>query len=356
MVKPSEISHLRALDDGEVLALDVELSPIQALGQKWRSKLYTGSQILSAITPREWFIPSWLPRDGAVSIYAPSGVGKSFYALAMSLELARGGHFCSYKVDPCAVLYVAAERPIEQRDRLEAWQLHHNRQAPQNFHLLAASPQLTNALEVGELIAIIKEQSAKVVVLDTFAKMTLGVDENSSQAMGPIMSALDDIREATNGGTVIVVHHTGKDPTKGARGSTAFLAALDVGITLSGNAQGLKVTVDKSNAGPEPMPEWYKIEQIALPPQGSPTDPARLGGVLVGTYAKEVATSLDPIVLDLLKEAGTQGLTMKQLRDTLAEDGHKISPSTTNRIVKRLEKSNQVDCSASKRPYYYLKD
>ena len=353
MSKPSEVPHLRALAEGEVIALDVELSAEQLRAAKWRSKLYTGDEILSAITPREWFIPDWLPRDGAVSIYGPSGIGKSFYALAMSLELARGGNFASYKVDPARVLYVAAERPIDQRDRLEAWQLHYDRDTPSTFQLLAASPQIHKPDHRAELIKIIKENSAQVVVLDTFARMTVGLDENSSKEMGRAMEALDEIREATNGGVVSVLHHTGKDSSKGARGSTAFLAALDVGIALSGDSKALKVYVDKANAGPEPMPEWYKIQTQALPPL-SPTGPARLGGVLVGTYAKEVATEKDPMVLALLLEAGVQGMSAKEILEALETDGEKSNQTQVSRVLRRLEASKSIGREGSaNRPRYY---
>ena len=354
MVKPSEVSHLRAIGEGEVSALDVLLSPQQLLGKKWRSKIYSGGEILSEIKPREWFIPSWLPRDGAISIYGPSGVGKSFYALAMSLELARGGNFLSHKVDPCSVLYVAAERATDQRDRVEAWQLHHNREAPKNFHLLAASPQLTNALEVDELISIIREQGARVVVLDTFARMTLGMDENTSQQMGLVMDALDRLREATDGGVVIVVHHTGKDAAKGARGSTAFLGALDVGILLSGNAQDIRAKVDKSNAGPDGMVEHYKIQEVALPPLGSPTDAARVGGVIVGTYAKDSAGGLDELVLEVLEGTGIDGLTARQLLEALEEEGHPSSQASLSKAITRLEAAKRISRSSAKRPQYYF--
>ena len=354
MSKPSEVPHLRALAEGEVIALDVELSPVQLLAAKWRSKLYTGDEILTAITPREWFIKDWVPRDGAISIYGPSGVGKSFYALAMSLELARGGNFASYKVDPARVLYVAAERPIEQRDRLEAWQLHHDKDAPSTFQLLAASPQLTNEVEVQELIKIVKENSAQVVVLDTFARMTLGMEENSSSSMGVAMGALDRIREATNGGVVIVVHHTGKDSSKGARGSTAFLAALDVGIELSGNSKAIEARVKTTNLGAEPMPEWYKVETQALPPL-SPTGPARLGGVLIGTYAKEVASDLDPMVLALLVDAGVLGMSAKEILEALETDGRKSNQTQVSRALRRLEAIGSIGREGSaNRPRYYL--
>lgn len=341
MSKPSEVPHLRALAEGEVIALDVELSAEQLRAAKWRSKLYTGDEILSAIKPREWFIPDWLPRDGAISIYGPSGIGKSFYSLAMSLELARGGNFAGYKLDPVRVLYVAAERAIDQRDRLEAWQLHYDRDTPSTFQILAASPQICKPDHLQELITIIKENSAQVVVLDTFARMTIGIEENSSKAMGEAMEAIDLIREATDGGAVSVLHHTGKDSSKGARGSTAFLAALDVGIQLSGDSKALKVFVDKANAGGIPLPEWYKVETQALPPL-SPTGPARLGGVLVGTYAKEVASELDPKVLALLLEAGVQGMSAKEILEALETDGQKSSQTNVSRALRRLEASKSI--------------
>lgn len=53
------------------------------------------------------------------------------------------------------------------------------------------------------------------------------MDENSSQAMGEAMQALEVLRGLTDA-LVIVVHHTGKNSAQGMRGSSALKAGADV--------------------------------------------------------------------------------------------------------------------------------
>jgi len=64
-----------------------------------------------------------------------------------------------------------------------------------------------------------------VIVLDTLARSMIG-DENSTVDMGKVVIAAGILIEAT-GAQVIIIHHTGKDESKGARGAIALTGATD---------------------------------------------------------------------------------------------------------------------------------
>lgn len=268
--KPSAVPGLRAVDStdaGEILEEETPPDPIQTKVEQWEQSIYRGPSVLE-IPSRRWALPGWLPLDASLALYGPAGTGKSLYALALALELARGGRWAGWQLNSEPVLYVAAERPTDQRDRAEAWRKHHETELPAGFSMLAPPrpPQLTDPLHVEALCRLVEQQGARVVILDTFARMTLGLEENSAREMGPVMEALDRIRAATRGGFVMLVHHTGKDPGKGLRGSTAMLGALDLTIELEGGTDGIvKASVPKANAGPKPIPEWYRISPVLLP-------------------------------------------------------------------------------------------
>jgi hypothetical protein len=89
--------------------------------------------------------------------------------------------------------------------------------------------------------------------------MTLGLEENSSSATSPVVEALDQIRKATDGGTVLIVHHHAEEGNT-PRGSTALLGGVDMTILLTKSDTQSKATVEKANAGSEPMPAWYALE------------------------------------------------------------------------------------------------
>ncbi|MHB1293103.1 MAG: AAA family ATPase, partial [Sulfuricella sp.] len=58
-----------------------------------------------------------------------------------------------------------------------------------------------------------------------------GADENSSVDMGNLIAAAKQLQTMV-GGLVLLVHHTGKDTTKGLRGHSSLYAALDGAIEV----------------------------------------------------------------------------------------------------------------------------
>ena len=69
------------------------------------------------------------------------------------------------------------------------------------------------------------------MIVDTLARAMAGGDENTAVDMGKFVTHADRIRAAI-GATVNIIHHTGKDKAKGARGSSALRAATDTEIEI----------------------------------------------------------------------------------------------------------------------------
>ena len=322
--KPSEVV-LSIVEAGEVIQ---ELSPLEELVSKWQANTYRGSQILE-IEPQRWNVPGWLPSDSVVAVYAAPGIGKSFYALSLAIEVARGGEWVGTNLEPHPVLYVAAERLTTLRDRAEAWSERSEEPIPEKLLMpdFSSTPQLTDPFHVEALCSYIEAEGVKLVVLDTYAMMTQGIEENSSASVPA--EALGRLRKATKGGTVLIVHHSGKDSSKGLRGSTALLAAVDLTIELSGDGGRLSATVRKSNAGAVPLPEWYEIQLVPL----SPLDgESRSSAVLVPTGAPKKDPGLEMTVMEILK-AEPEGLTMSQLLEAIAEMGRELKRMTLTRTA-----------------------
>jgi predicted ATP-dependent serine protease len=115
------------------VALDGSLTPIQEVQASWTR--YVGSDILD-MKPRRWLVGGWLPLDALVLLYSAPGVGKSFYALSLALQVANGGDWVGESfAEALPVLYVAAERPTDQRDRAEAWSLYFDKTFRRTSHL-----------------------------------------------------------------------------------------------------------------------------------------------------------------------------------------------------------------------------
>jgi RecA-family ATPase len=90
-----------------------------------------------------------------------------------------------------------------------------------------------------------------LVIVDTFAKLiaAAGGDENSAKDQGAVFGNVQRVKNVT-GVHVALIGHTGKDESRGARGSNALLGDVDVMITISGE-ETKTVTITKANDAPE---------------------------------------------------------------------------------------------------------
>jgi len=345
--KPSEMTILKVItttECGEILEEQSE----PTLLDTWSPHMYRGRKILD-IPSRKWLAKGWLPQDSLIVVYAPAGLGKSFYAHALALEMARGGPWVGYQLKPANVLYIAAERGTELRDRSEAWEQHHECLLPDSFLLLDVPrpPQLTNSSQVSALCELIERESITFVVLDTYARMTEGIDENSSKDTGEMIGCLDQIHKATKGGIVLIVHHTGKNAQAGLRGSSAFLGAVDMTIELSGGAPNIKANVVKSNAGAAPIPEWYKITPIELPALEGEWG-TRSVAVLVHTGAPATNPAVEAKVIEIFEEYAPNSISTKELLEALTEAGVEMKPTTFKQtILKPLKDRGLITLTGS---------
>src|SRR5260221_8591767 len=71
----------------------------------------TAAQLLAAdLPPRTDVLAPLLASDSAALVYGPSGIGKSFFALAVAWAVAAGGSFLGWRAPrPQRVLYVDGE-------------------------------------------------------------------------------------------------------------------------------------------------------------------------------------------------------------------------------------------------------
>jgi len=285
---PTELQLVKETEAGAVFEAVAEPSPTEEKLGYLEKHLLRGAQVLT-MEPQSWKVPDWIPSNSLMATYAAPGVGKSFFALTLGLEIARGGSWLGTPLEAEKVLYVAAEKATTLRDRAEAWCEYHGQTLPDYFLLeqTPRPPQLSDPIMVQALCRLIERTESKFVILDTYAMMLQGIDENSSKESGISIEALSQLRVATNGGTILVVHHSGKDATKGLRGSSALLAAVDLTIEIANTGQGrLQATVRKSNAGTEPMPEHFLLST-------QPISGNRSSAVLIPTGAPEANPQLE---------------------------------------------------------------
>jgi len=180
----------------------------------------------------EFAIEGVLPAQGVACIFGPSGAGKSALVTSMVHSLALGVEWFDRAVTQCAVWCVVLEGGAGQRNRVEAIEQRFGQQLPKSAKFTFSDLRLTQPEDVAELIArITKHGGADVVIIDTLACAMAGGDENSSRDMGLAIAGAKALQRATEG-LVVLVHHTGKDASRGLRGHSSLNAALDACIEV----------------------------------------------------------------------------------------------------------------------------
>jgi hypothetical protein len=175
----------------------------------------------------------WLDQGAMSVLYGESNVGKSFVALRLSWAIAAGQAVAGCAVTRGRVVYVVAEGGRGVAKRVAALRAKCGEGADGWFDLIV-SP--VNLLDPRADMPVLLERlraagPVAFLVVDTLSRAMAGGDENASTDMGALVKNLDAVRAAT-GAHLMVVHHSGKDRAKGARGHSLLRAATDTEIEV----------------------------------------------------------------------------------------------------------------------------
>lgn len=239
-----------------------------AVDRRSRLPLSRGSEGFNV--RQDYVIKHMLPAQSLCSIYGPSGSYKSFLAVSWACHIAAGAAWSGRKVEQGAVLYVVGEGGVGVPRRIRAWEQMHGQQVD-NLWLVNRPVFPVRESEVSEVILAARQITAecgmpvRLVVIDTLARCFGGNDENDARDMGAFIEGCDVIKQKT-GATVLVVHHSGKDEAKGARGSSSFRAALDAEYNVKREGEGLALILSctKMKDAEEPERRAYDLRTVEL--------------------------------------------------------------------------------------------
>ncbi|MFG1361022.1 AAA family ATPase [Xanthobacter pseudotagetidis] len=175
--------------------------------------------------------------QGAMTVlYGESNVGKTFVAMDIAHHVATGRSWGGMKTTRLPVVYVAAEGGRGAKKRAAALRLRRGDPGDLFRFLISPVDLLRSSADLQPLVTMLRElpQAPGLIVVDTLSRAMAGGDENSSTDMGAMVKHLDALRSAT-GAHVLVVHHSGKDTSKGARGHSLLRAATDTEIEIQNN-------------------------------------------------------------------------------------------------------------------------
>lgn len=262
-----------------------------------------GATDMRDLPPLAWRIRGVLPAVGLAALYGPSASGKSFLSFDMAAAIAEGRRWFDCRVDLAPVVYAALEGEAGFKLRVAAWEAHKGRSLPERLRMMLQPFKLTEPQDVRDLAAVVP--AGAVVFIDTLNRAAPTADENSSRDMGEILEAAKTLQTAT-GGLVVLIHHTGKDSTRGLRGHSSLFAAMDAAVEVSREGDRRDWRVAKSKDGADSDAHLFKlqVETLGTDEHG---DPVTSCVVLADTASQEVQRARLP-------QGGNQRLVLEALR------------------------------------------
>lgn len=224
-------------------------------------EVLTLTELLNVPKPQP-LLPGALSLNSLAWIAGAPGSYKTFLALDYALRVA--------KEHP--ILYVAGEGISGLGQRVLAWEEADGGSVLNTFWL----PRSVAVTHTGwyQLIDVAKTIGAKLVVLDTQARMSGNLDENKSNEMGQYVDACGALRDAT-GACVLSIHHSSKAGAH-LRGSSAVQGAADTIITTEVRNKVVQVHNLKQKDIVEFPDEYYRpvntLESCVLVPCEKPND------------------------------------------------------------------------------------
>jgi hypothetical protein len=320
-----EVAQLRIRRDAKAL-VDAEVPAVDpALVERMRAAMQNGDNLGS--DGLEPLIEDYVFHNSLFRIIGAPGSLKSFVALdwachiAAAKEFWRGQRIRNPQMG--RVLYIAAEGAQGIGKRVAAWKQRYN---VASLGALVVYPLPVNVDSAGwsaliQLAAV--EIKPCMVIVDTQARATSGMNENDATAMGKLVDRCEDLQRAT-GAAVGLVHHSGKDSTDG-RGSNSVQGAMqsEITVTKSGvsgsEVATLKSTRQKDDGRNENAVMATEVVQVGTDAYGRVID-----SLVFTPWDQQINTpsgsgvAMRDQILDVLTEdAGKIGLTKAEVLRSL---------------------------------------
>ncbi len=198
-----------------------------------------------------------------VALIGATGSGKTFFGIDLACHAGAGLPWRGLRVRQGVVLYLAPEAGRSVLRRVIAWRQFHGIAdvklaiRPLPVDLLRPDADTINIIALCNRIAA-EHGSIVLIVVDTASRAMPGGKE-CAEEFTALIANCDRIR-AASGAAVMLIHHHGKDPSKGSRGSSTFPAALDSEISIAEHVA--KVTKQRDSVSGTEYP--FRLETVQL--------------------------------------------------------------------------------------------
>lgn len=220
--------------------------------------------VLKNPTIPRWLIPDYIERGVIALLVGKRGSYKSFIALDWAMRIATTG---------LAVYVISAEGGDFDRRAKAWWDRYGDERAIDEVPLYVVERRLNLSDKDG--VQMIRQDCLALgirpvlFVLDTFSKLSGGLDENENSAVKQFIGMLDNglkRKETGFDATVLVVAHTGHSDDSRARGASALGADTDAEYIVKRNESDgtVQVTRERFKSSPELPPVHYRPDVVDL--------------------------------------------------------------------------------------------
>ena len=290
------------------------------------AKAYSIAEFLSiTLPPRINLLSPWLPAQGLAMVYAPRGIGKTFFGLNVAYAVASGGQFLCWKAEAAMrVMYIDGEMPaVTMQERLAAIVNSHEAEAADDA-LLIVTPDMQDGEPMPDLSTIEGQaaiapllEGVRLIVVDNISTLCRTGTENESDSWDVVQ--MWALKQRSAGRSVLFVHHAGK--TGAQRGTSKREDVLDTVIALRrpgdytpGQGASFEVHFEKARgfSGDEAEPMLCALDEDEH-------------GKAVWTWRKLELATFDKVV-----SLANEGLTPVDIAEQLD-----INKSTVSRHLKK---------------------
>ena len=222
------------------------------------------------LTDLGWLIEGWIPRKSIVMIYGSPGCAKSTLSVDLAMSYAcKLEEWNKHSIDHQGgvVVYLSGEGYPGLIKRKLVWEQVHKVKSVGSIAFSKRVPKINTSEGYDDTVKALKALNKPIdlILIDTFRRAFEG-DENDSGATESFFSALQRLLDEFDGASIIVVHHAGKNPKGGPRGSSNHAASVDVlaSVERDRTKNLIKVTQDKQKDAEELFPEYFTMESAIL--------------------------------------------------------------------------------------------
>ncbi|RTZ47489.1 AAA family ATPase [Candidimonas sp. SYP-B2681] len=272
----------------------------------------------------EWRVQDFLPATGVAMIYGASQSGKTLLGVDLAGAILNGREWLGQPTVKAPVAYAALEGPEGFRDRVKAYSKYHGKNVLADLMVLDKTFSLTDASHLDVLIKQLQAVGYRngVFIIDTLSVVAHG-DLNQNSFGSEVYRACKRIVDAL-GGLVLLVHHTGKDEDKGAKGASSITQHIDTILKVESRRGSRTVKIEKQRDGDTAHVLQFAVHplEIGRNEHGKTvTSVLAVKGQVSGVpMSKQNQEALD-ILDDLISKQGIPAETVANLDKTSLSEG-----------------------------------